>query len=89
MLDILCYYEGKTFSIEVKTPDEMKYIMKHYDKLKILNPKDYKNKKKHYIEQIQAVEAIKKSGNIAFFTDSIENLVYTLNTYAVILPPST
>lgn len=68
--DVMGFYKMKTIFIEVKTPVELKYLLKHYEELKrYFGPNE---KKTHLREQIEFVERAQKHGQLAFFADSIE-----------------
>lgn len=68
--DIVGSYNNLIAWIEVKTPEEYKYLMKHYEELRCYVGLD--KKKNHYRNQIAFIEGKKRVGNIAFFADSID-----------------
>lgn len=66
--DIMCFYLGKVVYFEVKKPEEYKYIVKHYDRLR----KGLVKSKIKVTNQINFHEQVIKRGQYAFFTDSIQ-----------------
>lgn len=69
--DILLSYKNVQ-AIEVKTPKEYAYLMKHYEELRnYIGPCKKKN---HLRDQIFFIEQINKTGNVAFFADSVERV---------------
>jgi len=72
--DISGTFRGKSLRIEVKTPDEYKYIMKHYDELSSgIFTKNVK-KKQHFNDQIRYLNRHSKAGAIAFFASSVDQV---------------
>ena len=63
--------DGKTLFIEVKTPKEYQYVIKHYDRIKT-GIWDKKDKRRILQNQIIFMEERVKLGAIAFFSDSIQ-----------------
>ena len=61
--DILGVYQGKFVAIEVKTPDKYRYMLKHWERLKIgqITNKD----QRRLASQINFIETIRERGGIA------------------------
>lgn len=81
--DIWGSVHGRALYIEVKTPAEHKYLIKHYDEIKsgIWCPK--KDKKKHHLkQQIQFIESNRAMGCLAFFASSISQVKYEIQAEA-------
>jgi hypothetical protein len=68
MSDIYFTYYGKPVFIEVKTPKNFKYIVKHYEELENgLIPSQSR-----ITDQINFMKEIEKRGGFAYFCDSAE-----------------
>lgn len=83
--DIQFNFRGKMFVFEVKTPEEHKYILKHYKEL-MLTPIELmdkkKNKKKYHIkEQMIYIEGIKDSGGDGDFVSDLDQVKKILNKH--------
>ena len=74
--DIVGWWRGKGYSIEVKTREEYLWLMKNYERLK--NGIAKGKKETHFKDQIMHIEIVKKTGNIGFFTYSLEHCLDTL-----------
>lgn len=74
MSDILFFRNGKFYALEVKTPKEHKYIIKHYEKLRDAIPEHLNKKQKHLHEQITFIENIKRAGGIGNFVSCLEDV---------------
>lgn len=79
--DIYGSFYGRAVYIEVKTPEEHAYIVKHYDEIKryvkpALLPGEKKktDKKEHIKNQINFLELARKNHCIAFFACNLEQV---------------
>lgn len=81
MSDLAGNYNGRSLYIEVKTPKEYKYLMKHYEEIKAFC--GVCKKKNHLQNQIKFIEDNLKDGCIAFFSDGIETTVRELAKFGV------
>lgn len=64
--DLIGIYKGLFLSIEIKTPDEHKYILNHWEKI-LAGDWGKKDKRARYKKQIKWHDIVRKSGGIAFF----------------------
>lgn len=67
--DIIGLLPSRGLFIEVKSETAYRYLMKHYEELKVYRGAD--PKKNHLKEQILFIEEAQASGNVAFFADSV------------------
>jgi hypothetical protein len=80
--DIQFVFKGKMFAFEVKTPEEHKYILKHYKKIFITPLEMIKNKKQRHIkEQIEYIEGVKYGGGDGDFVSSLDHVKKILNRH--------
>lgn len=71
--DILGYYKsGRFTAIEVKDPEDYKYLMKNYEKLKSSLWYPDEKRQLHLQNQILFIEDVVKKGGIGFFACSID-----------------
>jgi hypothetical protein len=70
--DIYGSYYGKAAYIEVKTPEEHIYLIKHYDEIR--SYVGINKKKNHLKNQIHFIESNKRMGCIAFFASSLDQV---------------
>ena len=76
--DIYGSFYGRAVFIEVKTPGEHAYIVKHYDEIKkYVGPSKKKN---HIKNQIRFIEMNRKNDCIAFFACSLDQVKEVLLT---------
>jgi len=73
-LDILFLYNGQSFFLEVKTPAEKEFILKHWDRLLEGNFNQEDKTLKRYKNQIEEVKEIQGTGNIAEFVSSLNEV---------------
>lgn len=74
--DVIGSYNGKVIAIEVKKPQEHKYILKNWELLRKYLGND--KKKMHYREQIEFIEKINQTGGLGFFASSVEDVANAL-----------
>ena len=70
--DILGILKGRGCAIEMKSPDEYKFLIKHYDRLKIGPLKTKRDK--HLAGQIDFIETYRAKGGLAGFACSLEQV---------------
>lgn len=83
--DIQFNFRGRMFVFEVKTPEEHKYILKHYKKIS-MTPLEFFDKKKdkknrHIKEQMIYIDGIVESGGDGDFVSSLEQVKKILNKH--------
>ena len=76
--DIYGSFYGRAVYIEVKTPEELAYIVKHYDEIKTYIGDS--KKKNHLKNQIQFLELNRKNSCLAFFACSLDQVKQVLHT---------
>lgn len=82
-LDLDWIYKGRLISLEVKKPEEYKFIHKHWDRLK--NEQWGSNKRnKHFAEQIRTVERINLNGGLSLFVCSVRQVKELYKTVRII-----
>ncbi len=67
--DIVGLAPNRGLFIEVKSEKAYRYLMKHYEDLKVYRGDS--KEKNHLKEQILFIEEAQASGNVAFFADSV------------------
>ena len=78
--DIFFWYEGKFKSFEVKTPKEMKFLLKHKEEIMKTDRRFLSKKKKHLKDQLEFGEFIKCSGHEAYFVCSVNEVIEIMKT---------
>lgn len=68
--DIMFFWKGKVWFAEVKTPEKLKYIIKHWDRLKAREVPS----KERESNQIEFLYQIRERGQVGVFVDSLERL---------------
>lgn len=69
-------FNGRLMAIEMKTPKELTYVLKHYEELRD-RPQTSK-KRIHLQNQILFIENVRRSGGVAFFSDGINTTRHEL-----------
>jgi len=68
--DLMFFWKGKVWYCEVKTPDELGYIERNWDKL---NNGTVKGKER-ITNQIRFLQSVRNHEQVGFFVDSLERL---------------
>lgn len=68
--DIMFFWKGKTWFAEVKTPDELGYIMRNFEKL---DRREVKSKER-ISNQVKFIQSVREQQQIGIFVDGIERL---------------
>ena len=68
--DIMFFWKDSVYFVEVKTPDELGYITRNWDKL---NNGEVKSKER-LTNQIRFLQSVRAKNQTGFFVDSIERL---------------
>ncbi len=74
--DIIGWWNSNGVVIEVKVPSEYKWLMKRYEMLRttyVTSKKDV-----HAQNQIRFIEHVKSTGNLGFFTFSLDHVIKTM-----------
>lgn len=68
--DVMFFWKGKVWFMEVKTPDKLKYIIKHWDRLE---KKEVPSKERES-NQIQYLHSVRKKEQVGIFVCSLDRL---------------
>jgi len=79
LLDILFLYNGQAFFLEIKTPSEKEFILKHQNRLLEGNFNQGDKTLKRYKNQLEEVRNIRETGNIAEFICSLNEVRELIN----------
>ena len=79
LLDILFLYKGQAYFFEVKTISEKEFILKHKERLLEGGFNSDNVNLKRYKSQLEEVESIKATGNIAEFVCSLNEVIELIN----------
>lgn len=77
--DIFLWKDGEFTAIEVKTPLEMKFLVKHRPEIIKTDRKLLSKKKQHLKDQIEFIENIKSCGHKGFFVCSVDQVKNLIN----------
>ena len=72
--DVFFWFEGKFIAFEVKTPLEIKFILKHQREIYNTNRNMLSKKKAHLKDQMDFIESIRKSGFFGYFVSSVDEV---------------
>ena len=72
--DILMMYAGTFYAFEIKTPRELKYVLKYWDKIKAGHYLSLNKKQRHIKAQIDYLSGIRNNGGKGGFVCSFEQV---------------
>lgn len=78
--DIFLWKNGEFIALEVKTPLEMKFLVKHRPEIIKTDRKLLSKKKQHLKDQIEFIENIKSCGLKGYFVSSVDEVKKLMNT---------